>query len=689
MSWNSKLVSNGAHTLTAVARDAGGNQAISLPSTVTVNNPDMTVVSIKAPASGSLVSGSVTVLASATGAVVGVQFKLDGVNLGSEITTAPYSMTWNTAGVLTGNHILTAVARDSAGIQTTSPGILVTAGTSPPIGPRITINSPNSDAVVAGSTIVSINVTGSAPAASAQIAIDGVKYGPEMTQEPFSLTWNSTKFSDGPHVLSALAKDSLGRQSIGSILVIVGNGGATDSITSSLMYSFLDQAGQLWTGGNMSAPMSVGYAEIESDGGANTPAGVAIFGFHAADGTLVSEARISALPLIPAGRMYVEVNVPVDTGVAFANPNDEDAVILFSFTDASGNSYGQGSFILGANKQLAAFLNEAPFSGPNSMIGTFTFTSTIGVSAIALRGLRNERGEFVMTTLPIADTAASQENSSVVLPHFAAGGGWSTKVVLVNPTDSTITGSIEFRAPGVGASVGSPLVMTVNDQRGSKFDYSIPPLGVSTMNVTSTDSVITTGSVTIEANAGQLPSGLAIFSSFWNGATVSEASVPIEEETSAFRIYVESSEAIQTGIAFANPSDASIMIHLELTPSDGTGAPVTGFVTIPAHGQVAKFVKELLPDAPATFNGLLRITSPIPIAAIGLRGTVNGRGDFLITTTPPTPEASGFANAELLFPHIVQGGCFTTEFVIFNREVGQSSGQIMFFSKDSRPLQWQ
>src|SRR5262245_13314410 len=182
MSWNSKLVSNGAHTLTAVDRDAGGNQAISLPSTVTVNNPDMTVVSIKAPASGSLVSGSVTVLASATGAVVGVQFKLDGVNLGSEITTAPYSMTWNTAGVLTGNHILTAVARDSAGIQTTSPGILVTAGPSPPIGPRITINSPNHDAVVAGSTIVSIDVTGSAPAASVQISIDGVKYGPEMTQ---------------------------------------------------------------------------------------------------------------------------------------------------------------------------------------------------------------------------------------------------------------------------------------------------------------------------------------------------------------------------------------------------------------------------------------------------------------------------------------------------------------------------
>ena len=48
--------------------------------------------------------------------VVGVQFKLDGVNLGAEDTTPPnpYSVSWNTTTALNGTHTLTAVARDAA-----------------------------------------------------------------------------------------------------------------------------------------------------------------------------------------------------------------------------------------------------------------------------------------------------------------------------------------------------------------------------------------------------------------------------------------------------------------------------------------------------------------------------------------------------------------------------------------------
>src|SRR5437867_1980778 len=55
-------------------------------------------VSITSPANGATVSGTVTVSASASDnvGVVGVQFKLDTANLGSEDITAPYSLSWNT-----------------------------------------------------------------------------------------------------------------------------------------------------------------------------------------------------------------------------------------------------------------------------------------------------------------------------------------------------------------------------------------------------------------------------------------------------------------------------------------------------------------------------------------------------------------------------------------------------------------
>src|SRR5262249_54434521 len=58
--------------------------------------------------------------------VAGVQFKLDGVNLGTEKTTVPYSITWDTTVVTTGPHTLTAVARNTVGNQTASSPVTVT-----------------------------------------------------------------------------------------------------------------------------------------------------------------------------------------------------------------------------------------------------------------------------------------------------------------------------------------------------------------------------------------------------------------------------------------------------------------------------------------------------------------------------------------------------------------------------------
>jgi len=56
-------------------------------------------VAITAPSVGALVTGSVAVSANASDnvGVAGVQFKLDGTNLGTEVTQAPYAITWTRA----------------------------------------------------------------------------------------------------------------------------------------------------------------------------------------------------------------------------------------------------------------------------------------------------------------------------------------------------------------------------------------------------------------------------------------------------------------------------------------------------------------------------------------------------------------------------------------------------------------
>ncbi len=126
------------NVITVIARDAAGNT--SAPATLTVryqSGTDTTppTVSHTTPANGSTVSGtSVTVSANATDnvGVAGVQFTLDGVNLGTEDTTLPYSISWNTTQTTNGSHTLRAVARDAAGNRTTSFAVNVTVSNGTP-----------------------------------------------------------------------------------------------------------------------------------------------------------------------------------------------------------------------------------------------------------------------------------------------------------------------------------------------------------------------------------------------------------------------------------------------------------------------------------------------------------------------------------------------------------------------------
>ena len=63
-------------------------------------------------------------------AVAGVQFRVDGANVGAEDTSAPYAISWDSRQHLNGSHVLTAVARDTSGNVTTSGTVTVTVSNS-------------------------------------------------------------------------------------------------------------------------------------------------------------------------------------------------------------------------------------------------------------------------------------------------------------------------------------------------------------------------------------------------------------------------------------------------------------------------------------------------------------------------------------------------------------------------------
>jgi glucose/arabinose dehydrogenase len=120
------LTNGGSYTYYVRCLDGAGNPNITdfaISFSVAVG-PDkvLPVVALTAPSNGATVAGVVTVAANASDniGVVGVQFLLNGANLGAEDTTSPYSVSWDTSTVPVGPHALSARARDAAANVATS-----------------------------------------------------------------------------------------------------------------------------------------------------------------------------------------------------------------------------------------------------------------------------------------------------------------------------------------------------------------------------------------------------------------------------------------------------------------------------------------------------------------------------------------------------------------------------------------
>jgi hypothetical protein len=157
-------------------------------------------VSLTAPGNGETVSGTVAIAATASDniSIAGVQFQLDGVNLGAEDAAAPYSVTWNSLTASAGQHVLTARARDSSG-NLSSASITVT------VVPQLTITAPASGATIVGST-VSIAYATAGDTVGADV--DHVHFTLDGTTTLMDLSLDGvfqlTNVAPGNHTLSAI-----------------------------------------------------------------------------------------------------------------------------------------------------------------------------------------------------------------------------------------------------------------------------------------------------------------------------------------------------------------------------------------------------------------------------------------------------------------------------------------------------
>jgi hypothetical protein len=326
--------------------------------------------------------------------------------------------------------------------------------------------------------------------------------------------------------------------------------------------------GGMSTSTDGSGDLNVGYSRIQPGAGSTTPAGVAILGYRDSANTLVTETGVPASPLMTAGLIATEVTVgvpSVNTGLAIANPNGQTANISFTFTEEPvrlarpANTVKSGTTTIRANAQLARFPDEAPFSGPKPFIGTFSFTSDVPVSVIALRGLTNERADFLLTTLPVVDTDIPAATGTQVVPYFVTGfGGWTTQVILANPGTTELLGLVQAvdnqgspvtlcgRVPGPnraefcydGLAPGQPSTFSpYSIAARSTYRFLIR---CARLDECATDPDLQGSIRVVPTRGGEAPTTLTLFTLKQGQFTVTEAAAPANRGT-AFRMYVEAS----------------------------------------------------------------------------------------------------------------------------------------------------
>jgi len=468
---------------------------------------------------------------------------------------------------------------------------------------------------------------------------------------------------------------------------------------SSVQYNIAD-GGALYISTDSPADLTVGYARGQSS--ASAPSWMTIFDHHS---QLALEAELSFPPtaLITSGRIYAEAVLPpnssyVNTGIAIANPNSQSVTVDFYFTDSDGTNFRQGSLTIPANNQFAAFISEDPFRvGRNVFQGTFTFTSTAPVSALAVRGTKNGPGEFMMAALSVADLSRPPMGVQT-LAHFTSGGVgstpdmalWKTEVVLVNPTDALIGGSIEVHAPDGSISSSQSEVGT--------GVFTIPPRSSIRWELGTTSRLnpvppFRSGSVRILPASGVAPSVTGIYTySLVGGFSLSTSGIAALADGTAFRMFVENAGvagsvgSIQAGLAIANTTATAGTVTVQLSNLDGTPTGMSGSLSIPPYGQTSVFLNQIagFESLPASIRGVLRVTSTVVVSIIGLRSRFNERSQLLISTVWPIPEGVPAANSEVLIPHFAIGGGYNMKFVLLSDRA--ASGSILFFDQKGNPI---
>ena len=195
---------------------------------------------ITAPSGGSVISGAVSVTASAADnvGVTKVDLYIDG-SLFSSTTSGTPSFEWTTTSVSNGSHALQAKAYDAAGNVGVSPTVSVTVSNPDTAPPAVQFTFPEEGATLSGIVNLSLAATDNVGVTKIELYVDGAKLA-TSSGASLNFAWNTGSTSNGAHTLKGIAYDAVGNNNSVTIVVNVSNA-VLDTIAPAVGKNFTQQ----------------------------------------------------------------------------------------------------------------------------------------------------------------------------------------------------------------------------------------------------------------------------------------------------------------------------------------------------------------------------------------------------------------------------------------------------------------
>jgi hypothetical protein len=250
---------------------------------------------------------------------------------------------------------------------------------------------------------------------------------------------------------------------------------------------------------NDGAPVQSGYAVVTpvTTTTSSLTTGLVVFETFGLRNNLTNATQAGVLPpaLTTNAILFVDSSgrLSKNLGVAIVNPNSSNQNVNLTLRKSDGSQLATTTINVVAGQQMSEFVTQLFPSGtpiPRDVTGTLAITSAgssnLPVSVIGLRFRGKQFSTIPVTNLAPAvvpsittttgtGPATIGGSNAVLLPQFAANGGWATELVLMNSNSSgPLTVRVDLFKPD-----GTPLSTTLNGLTNSSFiNIVIPANGV-------------------------------------------------------------------------------------------------------------------------------------------------------------------------------------------------------------------